>query len=339
MKHQDYETCCCDCCRGPQGIPGPTGATPHITIGSVTTSMPGGNAEVDAIPTTDGVLLDFVLPQGSTGPTGARGVTGMDGTTGPTGATPIIRVNTTTTLPPEAPASVDAVSLQDGIELNFGIPRGETGARGATGSTGIQGETGFQGPPGPTGNTGMTGATGATGAIPSIIVGTTTTLEPEESAEVHATPIEQGVALDFSIPRGATGALPQQAFASFYALQEYLVNGIQIPMRVSVPDTTNTITQENDVTITLTPGYYLINYNVTAILRTSGYMQITPFYDGRSHIELGAYIKTTQNAQSAMASGSLIAQITATSRFSLTYNANVDSTEGTLTMTVYKLNR
>lgn len=395
---------CCDCCIGPQGPTGPkgdtgpqgvkgpigrTGRTPEITIGEVNTSLPGGDATVNEVPTMNGVQLNFTLPRGDTGPTGSQGATGLrgpsgprgvtgargntgadgiagatgpkgatgatgitgntgpigptgmtgaDGATGPTGAIPIVRVGSTTTTSPGENAWVDSVPIQDGIELNFKLPKGNTGPTGAIGATGIQGPTGFEGPAGPTGNTGMTGATGATGAIPLITVGTTTTLEPNQPAQVDLKPIEQGVQLDFSIPKGATGALPQQAFASYYVFQGYFTDGIQIPLLESVVDTTGNIVQDNS-SLLLTPGYYLINYNVTVILATPGYMQITPFYDGKVHLELGVYVKTTQNQQTAMGSGSLIAYITSTSRFSLTYNSNVNSTEGTLTLTVLKLNR
>ena len=179
-------------------------------------------------------------------------------------------------------------------------PRGNTGATGSDGNTGPTGPMGNTGPQGIQGNTGVTGATGAT---------------------------------------GATGVLPQQAFASYFDIQDIYTNGSMLPMRASITDTTGNITQTAITTLQLQPGYYLINYHVTAILTTPGYMQITPSYNGQSHIEAGAYFKTTENAQSAIGSASLIAFISQTSNFTLTYNSNVDSTEGALTITLVKLER
>ena len=62
--------------QGPQGVPG-TAAT--ITIGSVTESEPGGDANVTNSGTATAAVLDFVIPRGETGPTGATGATGPAG--------------------------------------------------------------------------------------------------------------------------------------------------------------------------------------------------------------------------------------------------------------------
>ena len=59
---------------GPQGIQGdvgPTGAdgiTPTITIGTVTTGAPGSEASVTITGTAPDYVLNFVIPQGPTGP-------------------------------------------------------------------------------------------------------------------------------------------------------------------------------------------------------------------------------------------------------------------------------
>ena len=91
--------------------------------------------------------------------------------------------------------------------------------------------------------------------------------------------------------------------------------------------------------ITLAPGYYLISYHVSALVATPGYIQITPYYNNASHIEYGIYFKTGTNSTSAYGSNSIIIEVPAETRFSLTYNSNVTSSEGTATVTVLKLNR
>ncbi len=68
-----------------------------------------------------GYTIDFLIPQGPTGPAGLTGPTGPTGLTGPTG------------------------------------PTGLTGPTGPTGLTGPTGPTGLTGPTGPTGLTGPTG--------------------------------------------------------------------------------------------------------------------------------------------------------------------------------------
>lgn len=56
-----------------------------------------------------GYTIDFVIPQGPTGPTGAQGATGptgLQGTTGATGPAPTLEIGTVTTGAPGTNASV-----------------------------------------------------------------------------------------------------------------------------------------------------------------------------------------------------------------------------------------
>ena len=73
---------------GPQGEAGPTGPTgatgaigprPNIYIGNVEMA---DYADVDSRETPDGVLFDFVVPKGDTGPTGPQGLAGATGPQG-----------------------------------------------------------------------------------------------------------------------------------------------------------------------------------------------------------------------------------------------------------------
>lgn len=174
------------------------------------------------------------------------------------------------------------------------------GPAGVTGATGSQGLAGPQGLPGATGATGPTGSTG---------------------------------------PTGATGAPPPDVFAAFATFAIPFVNAAQIPLGTVTADPTGQIVLTDNTRITLAPGYYLISYHVSTLLSTPGYMQITPFYNGASHIEYGIYFKTGFNVTSAYGSNSIIIYVPAETRFSLTYNSNVQSSDGTATITVLQLNR
>lgn len=88
----------------------------------------------------------------------------------------------------------------------------------------------------------------------------------------------------------------------------------------------------------LVPGEYLISYHVSAILSTAGYMQVTPIYDGASHIEFSIYFKTAGDQASAYGSNSIILSVPEETRFSLAYTSNAVSIDGTATITVLQLN-
>lgn len=47
--------------------------------------------------------------------------------------------------------------------------------------------------------------------------------------------------------------------------------------------------------INLQEGYYQVSYSISGILRTPGYIQLTPNYNGNSHLETGVYFATNTN--------------------------------------------
>ncbi len=85
-------------------------------------------------------------------------------------------------------------------------PTGPAGRNGLIGPTGPAGAVGVTGPTGATGPTGPTGAIGPTGpAGMELVVRSTTSIDPEESAAVMSTEVDNKTWLDFYIPRGYDG--------------------------------------------------------------------------------------------------------------------------------------
>ena len=72
-------------------------------------------------------LLNFVIPQGPTGPTGDIGPTGPTGATGDIGPTPTLTIGTVTTGDPGTEASATITGTAPDFILNLVIPQGPTG--------------------------------------------------------------------------------------------------------------------------------------------------------------------------------------------------------------------
>lgn len=139
----------------------------HSIAGGVTTITLGSSLILRF--TSAGVWATF-LGSGAVGPQGATGATGSTGATGATGPG---TGNTGGT------GATGATGGTGGTGAT-GPGTGNTGSTGATGNTGVTGATGpGTGATGSTGNTGATGPTGATGtaiAGPTILNGSTGTL-------------------------------------------------------------------------------------------------------------------------------------------------------------------
>lgn len=318
---------CCCCPHSHIGPTGPTGATgpqgprglPGVTGPRGTTGPPGP-----------------IGPTGRTGPAGANGTDGLDGATGPTGpAGPQGPAGITGPTGPTGPTGLQGITGVTGPTGPIG-PTGRAGANGVNGTDGLDGATGPAGPQGPIGNT---GPAGPTGAVPSVTVGPTVTTAPGTPASVDAVTTTDGVRLDFTIPRGETGTVPDDVFASFATYGLQFTNASQIGFATVTPDTTGQIVLTTPTRITLAPGFYLVSYQVSAILDNPGYMQITPFYNGSAYLYYGIYFKTGSDKSTANGSSNLILDIPAQTVFSLTYNSDVRSTEGAATITFLKLRR
>ena len=91
--------------------------------------------------------------------------------------------------------------------------------------------------------------------------------------------------------------------------------------------------------VQLAPGYYLVSYSVSALFNVPSYMQITPYYNGQSHIETGVYFATRANGSSACGSAHFILYAPAATPFTLTYSGPIDARDGTVTLTFLKLRR
>lgn len=68
-----------------KGDTGATGASPTISIGTVSTGAAGTNASASITGTSPNLKLNLTIPRGNTGAQGPQGATGATGATGPQG--------------------------------------------------------------------------------------------------------------------------------------------------------------------------------------------------------------------------------------------------------------
>ena len=138
---------------------------------------------------------------------------------------------------------------------------------------------------------------------------------------------------------GPTGTVPDDVFASFINYQMQLTPNTLITMFPDVIDYTGNISTTDLTHIRLKPGYYLISYEVSVLFNTANYMQVTPFYNGTSHLETSIYFATRTDGSSACGSAFIILNAPSTTDFSLTYSGSSIAREGQVTLTILKLRR
>ena len=182
----------------PKGEKGDAGDNATIAIGTVSTLEPGQNATVQNTGSDTNAVLSFGIPKGEKGDKGDKGDTGdtgLQGIQGNPGDNATIDIGEVTTLAPDQPATVTNTGTETNAVFDFGIPKGEKGDKGDKGDTGDTGPQGDDGDP---------------GQNATIVIGTVTTLEPNQEATVQNTGTETNAVLAFGIPKGETGATGPQ---------------------------------------------------------------------------------------------------------------------------------
>lgn len=129
------------------------------------------------------ITIVEIVTQGPQGPAGADGAQGPQGEGSAT-----VSIGTVTTGNAGSSATVTNSGTTTASILNFTIPRGDTGN---TGSQGIQG---------------VAGNDGSDGAAATVSVGSTTTGNAGTNASVTNSGTSNAATLNFTIPRGDTGA-------------------------------------------------------------------------------------------------------------------------------------
>ena len=118
---------------------------------------------------------------------------------------------------------------------------------------------------------------------------------------------------------------------------QQFVNGQPLTFKTAVADPTGHITQSSGTQVSLSPGTYLIHYNVEAVLETAGYLQVTPSYNGQGQLPYGVYARTADDNVTVSGSSSFIAEVPAATTLTLNVNSSAATRDGTMTMVILGL--
>ena len=118
---------------------------------------------------------------------------------------------------------------------------------------------------------------------------------------------------------------------------QQFASGSPITFATAVADPTGHITQSSGTQVSLSPGTYLVHYNVEAVLETAGYLQVTPSYNGQAQLPYGVYGRTADKSVTVSGSSSFIAVVPSATTLSLNVNSSAATRDGTMTMVILGL--
>ena len=185
-------------------------------------------------------------------------------------------------------------------------PRGEPGPPGCPGECGEPGPQGVTGPQGPQGVTGPMGPRGEPG------------------------------------PRGPAGppGYPQNSiFASFSGKELILPESASLPLKTEIPDITRNISLYSSSSVSLAPGYYIISYYVSAVMKKRGSIKLTPVFNDRRQTMYTARGETENRKGILELTRNFIAEIPIGTTLFLEWSSSVGTSRVNMYLSIEKLYR
>lgn len=214
-------------------------------------------------------------------------------------------------------------SMQMGSRDEYGV-MGIVGARGERGDIGPMGPRGEPGPPGCPGERGETGPQGVTG--PQGPQGETGPMGP------RGEPGPRG-------PAGPPGYPQNSIFASFSGQERIMPESASLTLKMEIPDVTQNIVLQNNCSITLTSGYYVISYSLFTIMKRHGFVKITPVFNDCIQTQYGAYAEAARRKELLALSRYFIVEIPASTTLFFEWRSSAGASKINMNVSIQKLCR
>ncbi|MDE7323038.1 MAG: collagen-like protein [Lachnospiraceae bacterium] len=209
-------------------------------------------------------------------------------------------------------------------------PRGECCGMGAQGPRGERGEMGPMGPrgePGPPGCPGERGETGPQGVTgPQGPQGATGPQGP------RGDPGARG-------PAGPPGYPQNSIFASFSGQELIVPDSASLPLKIEIPDVTQNIVLCNNCSVALTPGYYVISYYISTVMKRHGFIKLTPILNDSRQTMYGSYAEAARRKELLVLSRYFIVEIPAGTTLFFAWHSSAAASKINMNLSIQKLYR
>lgn len=206
-------------------------------------------------------------------------------------------------------------------------PAGEPGPPGAPGERGEPGPMGPRGEPGPPGCPGERGEPGPQGVTgPQGPQGSTGPMGPRG---------EPG-------PRGPVGppGYPQNSvFASFSGQGLIMPENASLPLKIDIPDPTQNISLHDKYSVVLTPGYYIVCYYISTVMKKHGFIKLTPIFNNCEQTAYATFAKTARRKEMLVLSRYFIMEISNSSTLFFVWHASTGACKINMNLIIEKLCR
>ncbi len=194
-------------------------------------------------------------------------------------------------------------------------PRGEPGPMGPRGEPGPPGCSGERGESGPQGVTGAQGPQGATGPMGP-----------------RGEPGPCG-------PAGPPGYPQNSIFALFSGKELIMPESASLPLKIQIPDITQNISLCNSCSVALTPGYYVISYYISTVMKRHGFIKLTPIFNDCKQTMYTAYAEAEKRKEILVISRYFIIEIPTGSTLFFAWHSSAGVSKINMNLSIEKLYR
>lgn len=185
-------------------------------------------------------------------------------------------------------------------------PRGEPGPPGCPGERGETGPQGVTGPQGPQGATGPMGPRGEPGA--------------------------RG-------PAGPPGYPQSSIFATFSARELIVPTSASLPLKAEILDVTKNIIPASSCLVSLTPGYYVISYYLSTVMKRRGLIRLTPIFNECRQDLYGASAEAVKRKELLVSSRYFIVEIPSGTTLFFDWHSTMGAARINMNLSIQKLCR
>ncbi len=137
-----------------------------------------------------------------------------------------------------------------------------------------------------------------------------------------------------------TPGYPQNSiFASFSGKELIMPESASLPLKIQIPDITQNISLCNSCSVALTPGYYVISYYISTVMKRHGFIKLTPIFNDCKQTMYTAYAEAEKRKEILVISRYFIIEIPTGSTLFFAWHSSAGVSKINMNLSIEKLYR
>ena len=112
-----------------------------------------------------------------------------------------------------------------------------------------------------------------------------------------------------------------------------------LPLKIEIPDVTQNISQCNEYSVSLAPGYYAICYYISTLMKRHGFIKLTPIFNDCVQMAYSAYAEAEKRKEMLAISRYFIIEVPSASTLFFSWDSSAGVSKVNMSLSIEKLVR